>query len=118
MPLQLGISLAAPADTLPEWLRAWAEVNSVTHVMDACRALLNSTPPGNTITATLLWSAALVVVLARSPCAQPPGITHSAPTLDELISDVDSTGTTEHAGSTSSHDSSSHTSCTKTVAPE
>jgi len=64
LPLQLGTSLAAPTTTLPGWLRAWAEVNPVTQAMDACRALLNGAPPGATITATLLWSAALVVVLA------------------------------------------------------
>lgn len=64
LPLQLGTSLAAPTTTLPGWLRTWAEVNPVTQAMDACRALLNGTPPGGTVTATLLWSAALVVVFA------------------------------------------------------
>jgi oleandomycin transport system permease protein len=64
LPLQLGTSLAAPTATLPGWLRAWAEVNPVTRAMDACRALLNGTPPGTAVTATLLWSAALVAVFA------------------------------------------------------
>lgn len=62
LPLQLGTSLAAPTETLPGWLHAWAEVNPVTHVMDACRALLNGTPVGDTITTTLIWCAALFVV--------------------------------------------------------
>ena len=59
LPLQLGTSLAAPTDTLPGWLRAWAEVNPVTHVMDACRALLTGTPVGDSITNTLIWCAVL-----------------------------------------------------------
>ncbi|RAY16428.1 ABC transporter permease [Actinomadura craniellae] len=62
LPLQLGTSFAAPVDTLPGWLRAWAGVNPVTHVMDACRALLNGTPPGDAGTTALIWCAALFLV--------------------------------------------------------
>jgi oleandomycin transport system permease protein len=62
LPLQLGTSLAAPVETLPGWLRTWAETNPVTHVMDTCRALLNGTPVGSTVTTTLIWCAALFVV--------------------------------------------------------
>jgi oleandomycin transport system permease protein len=62
LPLQLGTSLAAPADTLPGWLGAWADLNPVTHAMDACRALLNGTPVGGAVTTTLIWCAALFVL--------------------------------------------------------
>ncbi|MBE8519264.1 ABC transporter permease [Amycolatopsis sp. H6(2020)] len=62
LPLQFGTSLAAPVETLPSWLRTWAEINPVTHAMDACRALLNGTPVGDTVTTTLIWCAALFVV--------------------------------------------------------
>ena len=62
LPLQLGTSLAAPIETLPAWLRTWAEINPVTHAMDACRALLNNTPVGDTVTTTLIWCAILFVV--------------------------------------------------------
>ena len=62
LPLQLGASLAAPIDTLPGWLRAWAGVNPVTHVMDACRALLNGAPAGRSVTTTLIWCAVLLLV--------------------------------------------------------
>ncbi|TDD40677.1 ABC transporter permease [Saccharopolyspora elongata] len=62
LPLQLGSSLAAPTDTLPGWLRAWADINPVTHVMNACRALLNGTPDAGSISLTLLWSAILFVI--------------------------------------------------------
>jgi oleandomycin transport system permease protein len=61
LPLQLGTSLAAPTSTLPGWLRAWAGINPVTHVMDACRALLNGAPVGGTITATPIWCVILFV---------------------------------------------------------
>ncbi|MGW9350495.1 ABC transporter permease [Nocardiopsis flavescens] len=62
LPLLLGTSLAAPVDALPDWLRAWAEANPVTRVMDACRALLTGTPAGSSVTASLVWSAALTAV--------------------------------------------------------
>lgn len=64
LPLLLGTSMAAPVDTLPGWLRAWAGVNPVTHTMDAARALLTGTPAGDSVTLTLVWSAALVAVFA------------------------------------------------------
>lgn len=62
LPLLLGTSLAAPVDTLPGWLRTWAEVNPASHAMDACRALLTGTPADGSIIATSIWSAALVAV--------------------------------------------------------
>lgn len=62
LPLQLGSSLAAPTQTLPGWLRAWADINPVTHVMNACRALLNGTPDTTALGPALLWSALLFVV--------------------------------------------------------
>lgn len=62
MPLQLGSSLAAPIETLPGWLQAWAKINPVTHVMDTCRALLNATPDTSALGPALLWSAVLFVV--------------------------------------------------------
>lgn len=61
LPLQFGTSVAAPTETLPGWLRAWAEINPVTHVMDACRALLNGTPAGGSLGTTLIWCAVLFV---------------------------------------------------------
>uniref|UniRef100_A8M6V2 Transport permease protein n=1 Tax=Salinispora arenicola (strain CNS-205) TaxID=391037 RepID=A8M6V2_SALAI len=62
LPLVLGTSLSAPVDTLPGWLRAWANVNPVTHAMDACRALLNGGAAGDAVTQTLIWSAVLLVI--------------------------------------------------------
>jgi oleandomycin transport system permease protein len=62
IPLQFGTSLAAPVETLPGWLRIWAGLNPVTHVMDACRALLNGTPPGDSLATALLWCGILFAV--------------------------------------------------------
>ncbi|MFY1634827.1 ABC transporter permease [Solwaraspora sp. WMMB335] len=62
LPLVLGTSLSAPTDTLPGWLRAWANVNPVTHAMDACRALLNGGGAGEAVSQTLIWSAVLLVI--------------------------------------------------------
>ncbi|PWV49178.1 ABC transporter permease [Nocardiopsis sp. L17-MgMaSL7] len=64
LPLLLGTSMAAPVETLPDWLRAWAGANPVTHAMDAARALLTGTPAGDSVALTLAWSAALVAVFA------------------------------------------------------
>lgn len=62
LPLQLGSSLAAPIDTLPGWLQTWAETNPVTQVMDACRALLNAAPVGDSVIGALIWCAVLFVI--------------------------------------------------------
>lgn len=62
LPLQLGTSLAAPTQTLPGWLRTWADVNPVTHVIDASRALLTDTPMDGSLAQSLIWSALLVVI--------------------------------------------------------
>lgn len=64
LPLLLGTSMAAPVETLPVWLQAWAGTNPVTHAMDAARSLLTGTPAGASVTLTLAWSAALVTVFA------------------------------------------------------
>ena len=62
IPLMLGTSLAAPVDTLPGWLQAWANINPVTHAMDASRALLSDTPADDSIAQTIIWSAIILIV--------------------------------------------------------
>ncbi|MEV0679170.1 ABC transporter permease [Actinosynnema sp. NPDC050436] len=63
-PLTFGTSMIAPASTLPSWLRAWVEVNPVTHVMDAARGLMVGGPVAGPVFWTLLWSAVFVAVFA------------------------------------------------------
>jgi oleandomycin transport system permease protein len=60
--LLFGTDLAAPLETLPGWLRAWAEVNPVTHAMGAARGLLSGYPLGDSVTWTLLWSGVVFAV--------------------------------------------------------
>jgi oleandomycin transport system permease protein len=63
-PLVFGTSMAAPAETMPGWLQAWAEVNPVSHAIDASRGLLLGGPVAEPVTMTLLWGGAALVVLA------------------------------------------------------
>ncbi|MFD2792087.1 ABC transporter permease [Promicromonospora vindobonensis] len=63
-PLVFGTSMAAPAETMPGWLQAWAEVNPVSHAIDASRALLLGGPAAEPVTMTLLWGGLALVVLA------------------------------------------------------
>ncbi|MEB4613239.1 ABC transporter permease [Leucobacter sp. M11] len=49
-------------DTLPVWLQTWANINPVTHAMDAARGLLSGFPLGDSVTLTLLWSAVIFLV--------------------------------------------------------
>lgn len=53
-----------PTAQLPGWLQAWVKVNPVTQVSDAARGLLLDLPWGHTITTSLLWIAAILVVFA------------------------------------------------------
>ena len=62
MMLLFGTNLAAPIDTLPGWLQAWANINPVTHAMDAARGLLTGYPLGDSVMMTLLWSAIIFVL--------------------------------------------------------
>ena len=60
--LLFGTNLAAPIDTLPGWLQSWANINPVTHAMDAARGLLTGSPLGDSVKMTLLWSAIIFIV--------------------------------------------------------
>ncbi|WP_129785122.1 ABC transporter permease [Promicromonospora panici] len=63
-PLVFGTSMAAPAETMPGWLQAWAEVNPVSHAIDASRRLLLGGPVAEPVLMTLLWGGAALLVLA------------------------------------------------------
>ena len=62
IPLMLGTSLAAPVETLPGWLQTWANINPITHAMDASRALLTGTPAHDSVLLALSWSAATFII--------------------------------------------------------
>jgi oleandomycin transport system permease protein len=63
-PLVFGTSMAAPAETMPGWLQAWAEINPVSHAIDASRGLLLGGPVADPVAMTLLWGGIALVVFA------------------------------------------------------
>ncbi|WP_205855709.1 ABC transporter permease [Phytoactinopolyspora endophytica] len=62
-PLTFGTDMVAPEETLPGWLQAWADVNPVSHAIDASRGLLlGEGSVAGPVVATLLWSAGFLLV--------------------------------------------------------
>ncbi|HEX7659929.1 MAG TPA: ABC transporter permease [Pseudonocardiaceae bacterium] len=61
-PLMFASSSYVPVANLPAWLQAVAQVNPITHAVNAARALTLATPVGNGVIATLAISAVLAVV--------------------------------------------------------
>jgi ABC-2 type transport system permease protein/oleandomycin transport system permease protein len=55
-PLTFASSAFAPTDTMPAWLRAFAEHNPVTVTVNALRALFDGTPVGTNVWQSLAWS--------------------------------------------------------------
>jgi oleandomycin transport system permease protein len=63
-PLTFGSNVFVPTDKLPGWLQTWVEINPVTQLSDAIRALLLDLPPGHTIAWSLLWTAGILAIFA------------------------------------------------------
>jgi oleandomycin transport system permease protein len=66
-PLTFGSSMFARADTMPGWLRAWVDVNPVTHLTDAVRGLLTGGPVAQD--AWIAMSTAAVILAVFAPLA-------------------------------------------------
>ncbi|MFD7641115.1 ABC transporter permease [Kitasatospora sp. NPDC059795] len=64
MPLQFGSSIFASPSTMPGWLEAFTKHNPLSALADACRALINDQPVGNSVLTVLIWAAAITVVTA------------------------------------------------------
>jgi ABC-2 type transport system permease protein/oleandomycin transport system permease protein len=64
MPLTFTSSALVSPETFPGWLRAWSDVNPVTHLSDAIRGLLIGGEVAGSAMISLLWSAGFVVVFA------------------------------------------------------
>jgi ABC-2 type transport system permease protein len=62
MPLVFASNIFVDPSTMPGWLQAWVEVNPVSHLVTAVRALMDGTSPGSDLTLSLIWAAALVAV--------------------------------------------------------
>jgi ABC-2 type transport system permease protein/oleandomycin transport system permease protein len=59
IPLAFTSSTFVPIDTMPGPLRAWAEINPITHIVDADRALILGGPTVTPLLQALAWLAAL-----------------------------------------------------------
>ena len=63
-PLTFASSAFVRVETMPSWLRAFAENQPVTKVVDASRALMLGGPTTRVVIEALLWCAGLLVVFA------------------------------------------------------
>ncbi|GAA4432796.1 ABC transporter permease [Georgenia halophila] len=63
-PLVFGTDMVAPLETMPSWLRSWAEVNPVSQAIEACRGLLLGGPVDDAVILTLLWAAGFFAVFS------------------------------------------------------
>ncbi len=61
-PLTFASSAFVPTDSMPNWLQTFAEVNPITTVVDAIRALWIGTPAHSDVYMAVVWSVGLVVV--------------------------------------------------------
>ncbi len=61
-PLTFGSNIFVDPSTMPGWLQAFVEVNPVSHLVTAVRALMGGVEPGGSIMLTLVSCAVLVAV--------------------------------------------------------
>jgi oleandomycin transport system permease protein len=62
LPLSFGSSAFVSPDSMPGWLRAFTDVNPITHLVGAERALLLGQPMGSHLAWTFAWMAILLTV--------------------------------------------------------
>ena len=61
-PLSFGSSAFVPAQTMPGWLQAFVNVNPLSHLVDAVRALMLGGPVATQVGWTFAWILGLLVV--------------------------------------------------------
>lgn len=64
IPLQFGSSMFTSPDTMPGWLRAFANVNPVSEVINTCRDLLIGGPVTPYLWPALAWILGIIAVFA------------------------------------------------------
>jgi ABC-2 type transport system permease protein/oleandomycin transport system permease protein len=64
LPLTFASSVFARPETMPGWLKAVVEINPITHVVDASRALMLGEPVGNSLLWAIVWMSAITLVFA------------------------------------------------------
>jgi len=63
-PLTFASNVFVDPSTMPGWAQVIVDVNPITHLTTASRALMHGTSAGSSIVWVLLWSAALVAIFA------------------------------------------------------
>lgn len=63
-PITFASGAFVDPDTMPDWLRTFADVNPTTILADATRGLLSGGPVAGPVTRSLLWAAGFLVVFA------------------------------------------------------
>lgn len=61
-PLTFASAAFVPTETMPKYLRLFAENQPVTHVIEAMRALMVGTPIGSHGIKSIIWCVALIVI--------------------------------------------------------
>ncbi|MUL43553.1 ABC transporter permease [Streptomonospora sp. PA3] len=61
-PLTFGSSAFVPTDQMPGFMQTFAEVNPVTHVINAMRELLAAEPAGESLLWVAIWTAMITAV--------------------------------------------------------
>jgi ABC-type multidrug transport system permease subunit len=61
-PLTFASSAFVPPESMPKWVRAFADANPFSTVVDATRALFVDTPAGNDVWAAVAWCVGLIAV--------------------------------------------------------
>jgi oleandomycin transport system permease protein len=62
MPLTFGSNVFVQTNTMPGWLRAWADISPVSLMANALRGLMNGGPVAGPLAGALAWMAGAVVV--------------------------------------------------------
>jgi ABC transporter DrrB family efflux protein len=63
-PLTFASSAFVPVESMPDWLKAFADVNPITVMVDAIRALWLGAPAGNSIIGAVAWTVGFIAVFA------------------------------------------------------
>jgi ABC-2 type transport system permease protein len=63
-PLTFASNVFVNPSTMPGWVRAFVNVNPITHVASSARALMHGTTVGGHVAWVLLWCAILVAIFA------------------------------------------------------
>lgn len=64
LPLTFASSVFAPPRTMPGWLQAFVNVNSITQVVDAARGLMLGGPVAGPVIRSVIWLSVITAVFA------------------------------------------------------